>query len=290
MAGGKAKSAKTRKGSAKKPRAASTSRQKKASSAAKVKRRPSGAKTKPKAKSKTKVKKKAAPKRKTAKRATPKRKTAKRATPKRKTAKRKTAKRPGAAVKRAVSAAKRARKRRPTRVETILFAELENLAEVIHAAKDEISQIRPDEVKDEFLPKAANELDAIVEATADATHNIMDACDTLENVMASLDGDNEQKLMDATTKIYEACTFQDITGQRISKVVGTLHHIESRIDKLVAVFGVTFEKPESNNKAEAPDTKMEDGSVSEAHLLEGPQLKGQGRSQSEIDDLLASFD
>ena len=251
---------------------------------------------------KKKVAKKKVAKKKTAKRKSPqrasapkvKRKVAKKKTPKKavkkKTVKKKTARKSTSAVKKLVSVAKAAaRGKRPaTRIEKMIFSELENLAGYIHDAKQEIAAIRPDEVKDDFLPKAEIELGAIVEATAEATHTIMDACDGLDGLMSKLDGDAAATLMDATTKIFEACTFQDITGQRINKVVNTLQHIEARVDKLIEVFGIKIEK--SIYDKEKNTSVDEDKKISDEDLLEGPQLKGQGRSQAEIDDLLASFD
>lgn len=209
---------------------------------------------------------------------------------KKKPAKRKvrTAKR--SAIKIVISAAKKSNKgkRNATRVEKMVFSELENLAGYIHDAKLEIASLRPDEVKDDFLPKAETELGAIVEATEEATHAIMDACDGLEEVSSSLDGQAATLLMNSITKIYEACTFQDITGQRINKVVNTLQHIEGRVDRLIEVFDIKIDKP-AIEKAQKQESGEKKG-VSDGDLLEGPQLKGHGSSQAEIDNLLASFD
>lgn len=168
-----------------------------------------------------------------------------------------------------------------------LYNELESLADYIHAAKAEIAQLRPDDVKEKYLSSASDELDAIVDATADATNNIMDATELIEDVMDGIEGEVSEKLMDATTKIYEACTFQDITGQRITKVVSALQHIEEKIDALVAAFGSEIEKYKTENPDEADDGPKE---ITDEDLLEGPQLDGQGKSQEDIDALLASFD
>ena len=84
-------------------------------------------------------------------------------------------------------------------------------------------------------------------------------------------------------KVYEACSFQDITGQRITKVVKALHHIEGRIDALLAVFGA--EHLASGEPAQdAPPTDVA------ASLLNGPQLPESANSQADIDALMASFD
>lgn len=203
---------------------------------------------------------------------------------------------PKNAVDQVVSAAKsikRSPKAKPSKAELDVFAELERLSSYIQAAKLEIAQIRPDDVKDEHLPTAIDELDAVVQATADATNTIMDACEIVENVMGDVSTETSGRLMDATTRIYEACTFQDITGQRINKVVTTMRHIEDRIDALIGAFG---DKPaQAKKKAKAPKKSPppKSGSkkvISDEDLLDGPQLGDKVKSQSEIDDLFASFD
>lgn len=169
-----------------------------------------------------------------------------------------------------------------------LYSELENLGNFIHSAKAEIAALRPDEVKEQFLTAAGDELDAIVEATAEATNGIMDATEIVEGVMSGLEGEQAERLMDATTRIYEACSFQDITGQRITKVVKALHGIEEKVDALVAAFGDEIEKYKKANPKE--EDSGADKPISDEDLLEGPQLAGDGKSQDEIDALLASFD
>ncbi len=168
-----------------------------------------------------------------------------------------------------------------------IYAEPESPARHIQQVKTEIAQLRPDQVKEEYLPAATDQLDAIVEATAEATHTIMDATETIEGVMENMDGEDSQKLMAATTRIYEACGFQDITGQRITKGVKALKDIEERVDALVAAFGSEIEKV----KAEQPEPKAkEEKKDSDEDLIHGPQLAEDAKSQAEVDALLASFD
>ena len=159
---------------------------------------------------------------------------------------------------------------------------LASLAEYIQSARAEIAAIRPDEVKQDYLPRATDELDAIVEATAEATNGIMDAVELVEDVMGRATGADADKLMDATTRIYEACTFQDITGQRITKVVRMLKHIEEKIDAMLGVAPPMAPVAAAVEPTEAP--------VSDEDLLNGPGLKNEAKSQAEIDALLASFD
>ncbi|MBL6928607.1 MAG: protein phosphatase CheZ [Rhodospirillales bacterium] len=170
-----------------------------------------------------------------------------------------------------------------------IYTELEALNRYIQSAKAEISALRPDEVTDEFLPTATGELDAIVAATAEATNAIMDATEVIEGVADSLEGAQQDSLMDATTNIYEACGFQDITGQRITKVVNTLKDIEDKVDALVTAFGDKMDKVE-NKAAKESQAPAAPEKLSDADLLEGPQRNGEGISQDEIDRLLAEFD
>ena len=113
--------------------------------------------------------------------------------------------------------------------------------------------------------------------TAAATDQILETCETLDRVAGALDGELAASLQDATTRIYEACSFQDITGQRITKVVATLKTIESKVAHIVAVVGG------AGAEASAPVS-------ADAALLNGPQLPANAMDQSDIDRLLASFD
>ncbi len=160
----------------------------------------------------------------------------------------------------------------------ILISEVEELGRTIASAKAEIAALRVDDITDSHIPSATDELDAIVAHTASATNQILETCETLDQVAMQLTGDPATQLQDATTRIYEACSFQDITGQRITKVVATLQTIEVKIAQMVATFGA----------AGRVDTDRE-GERNRA-LLNGPQLPAAAMDQSEIDKLLASFD
>ncbi len=123
-----------------------------------------------------------------------------------------------------------------------VYNELEALAVIIRKTKQEIADIRPDEIKDDFLPPAADELDAIVQSTETAANTILDAVEAIEAVIPKVDAAAGEALTNATMRIYEGCNFQDLTGQRISKVVGTLKQIEERVNTLVAAFGAEIEE------------------------------------------------
>jgi len=108
-----------------------------------------------------------------------------------------------------------------------LYAEVESLARYIVNAKTEIAALRPDEIMSEHLPSATDELDAITGSTEEATNGILQAMETLEGLVGEMSPELGEKVTEAVTKVYESCNFQDITGQRITKVVKALKHIES---------------------------------------------------------------
>lgn len=162
-----------------------------------------------------------------------------------------------------------------------LYRELSSLAEYIHSARSEIAALRPDEIRSDFIPTATDELDAIVGATETATNCILDAAERLEGIAPLVDKEVADRLTEVTTAIYESCNFQDLTGQRITKVVKVLKVIEERVSTLVKIFGE--ELGQSNKPKEKEVLTDED-------LLNGPQLPENATGQAEIDRLLAGFD
>jgi len=169
-----------------------------------------------------------------------------------------------------------------------LYAEIEALSRFIAAAKAEIASVRPDEINTEHLPTATDELEAIVGATESATNAILEAMETLEPIGDELGGATGQKIADSVTQVYEACNFQDITGQRITKVVGALKQVEDKVDTLLAAFGEDAAAARQERTA-AP--KKQISADDDASLMNGPSAPGDGAvSQDDIDALLASFD
>ncbi len=140
--------------------------------------------------------------------------------------------------------------------------------------------MRVDDIMDRDIPFATDELDAIVEHTAVATNAILESCELLDGIATNVSGEAAALLQDAVTKIYEACSFQDITGQRITKVVTTLKAIEGKVAQIITTFGVEIG---SNEPREAVVTPAG------TELLNGPQLPSNAMDQSDIDKLLASF-
>ncbi len=170
-----------------------------------------------------------------------------------------------------------------TVTEAALLAELEALGREVSRAKSEIAALQVEDITASHIPIATDELDAVVAHTAEATNEILDSCEVLEGLQPRLGAEDAAALSGAVTRIYEACSFQDITGQRISKVVNALKAIESRVAAVTTRFG----GPGGTAPPAAPPAPAR--TEGEA-LAQGPQLPAAATSQEEIDRLLASFD
>jgi chemotaxis protein CheZ len=121
------------------------------------------------------------------------------------------------------------------------------------------------------------ELDAVVRDTERATESIMSEAETLMALeptnLTAYKADVDAAMM----RIFEACSFQDLTGQRVTKVISTLRHIEDRVTKFADALGV---------KDSAQAESVEDARKREL-LLNGPAANGPATSQDDIDALFA---
>ncbi|UDF04502.1 protein phosphatase CheZ [Asticcacaulis sp. AND118] len=151
------------------------------------------------------------------------------------------------------------------------------IAGYIAKAKEEIRELRPHDLSQERIPTAGAELEAITRDTENATHNIMNAAEAIMGMDASDPKAYKAAVDDEVMKIFEACSFQDITGQRVSKVVNVLKQIEERVGKLAATLGVEDKDVElTEREKRARDL-----------LLNGPAIGGPETRQDAID---AMFD
>lgn len=165
----------------------------------------------------------------------------------------------------------------PSPSQSRLLEEVEELGRTIANAKAEIVALRIDDITGDHIPFATDELDAIIQHTASATNVILETCETLDALSLGLQTEAARTLQDATTQIYEACSFQDITGQRISKVVNTLKTIEVKVAYILATFGHSACATSSGSRSRSEG------------LLNGPQLPEATMVQTDIDKLLDSL-
>ncbi len=163
-----------------------------------------------------------------------------------------------------------------------IYQEFREIAEYIQNTKLEIGNLQANDLTSNHIPVAGNELDQVVSATEEATTKIMECAESVLDADSS-DPDAYKKLVDAKMmEIFEACSFQDLTGQRISKVVETLEHIETRVGRFAKAIGAgDGDKPANAKEAKRKKRKKD-------QMLNGPAKKGEGTSQDDIDALLNS--
>jgi chemotaxis protein CheZ len=147
--------------------------------------------------------------------------------------------------------------------------------------KAELGALQANELKEHHIPEAGEELGAIVKATEAATNSIMECAET---VMAADPRDPAayKELVDTQMmRVFEECSFQDITGQRIAKVVETLQQIEQRVSRFVEAMRARdlsgFIDAQERDRAERK-TKF---------MLNGPAREGEGIAQAQVDQLFA---
>lgn len=168
-----------------------------------------------------------------------------------------------------------------TSIDTRIYTEFTELSKYMEQARKDIAQLQPvDELSENEIPRAGAELDAIVEATEEATNTIMAASEEIMNTDTSDAAAYQAVVNDAVMRIFEACSFQDITGQRISKVVETFNHIESRLNDVTKLIS-SMDVADGVERVARTETDAE--RRKRELILNGPQLKGEGTGQDEID-------
>lgn len=155
-----------------------------------------------------------------------------------------------------------------------LYDEVLELARSIVEARKQIGSLRPSKLKTKSVSKALMEMDEIVKATENASNTIMDSAEQMRS--ADVTDSGFPDIVQANcSKIFEACAFQDLTGQRIGNVIKTLGLVDSHLEALLELLGPDFEEDEDEEDDREGDDK----------LLNGPALEGEGISQDDIDKL-----
>jgi chemotaxis regulatin CheY-phosphate phosphatase CheZ len=168
----------------------------------------------------------------------------------------------------------------------VLRRELLEMAGSIEKARREVAALQPPDAGNDRILSATSELDAIVSSTERASFDILNSAERLMDLGSKLrragaDPEVCSEIESEVSNIFTACSFQDITGQRTSKVVNALRYIEQRVNAMIAIWDVEGVKPST----EVPDAFVD--KRPDAHLLNGPALEGHGVSQSDVDALFA---
>lgn len=171
-----------------------------------------------------------------------------------------------------------------------LKVELDLIHDAIDRTKREIATLHGKSFDGGEMAKVNGELGAVVGGTEQATQQILEAAESIDQAASAMSkvqsADQQKRLADdiqeRVISIFEACNFQDLTGQRISKVMGTMKFIEQHINAMMEIWGGV-----DAIKAHVPapvDARSED-----EKLLNGPKLAGDVGHASQ-DDIDALFD
>ncbi len=170
----------------------------------------------------------------------------------------------------------------------LLRTEVRALSRSIHDTKREIKALGMNE-EDKFSV-VTNELDEIVGATERATETILTAAEKIDDLAQQLRQHSPDQfvtqltdeILENTIGMFEACNFQDLCGQRTTKVVNTLKFIEERVERMMEIWG-----EENFDTVDHPDEvkALEAARAPEGEELHGPAEHGGGISQADIDAL-----
>ncbi|MCW9095580.1 MAG: protein phosphatase CheZ [Ignavibacteriaceae bacterium] len=196
---------------------------------------------------------------------------------------------------------------------------------IVDFKKDLRAKIRPEitDIATKYIPQTTDQLEGIIETTEAAANKIMD---NLENMQGQTEKIGEiiaylkkgeiklpedkgvrldlqtveaihplinymesdaQNTMSLISDSFVQMSFQDLTGQRIKRIMTLVQQMEEKLKGMIIAFGIKLSEHEKN-----PDmTEEELQKAVEEKVIElaGPQKSGYGLDQGDIDDLLASF-
>ncbi len=166
--------------------------------------------------------------------------------------------------------------------------EVVSLFRYIRRLKDEIAQLNTRLDEQDRFQTMSDQLDEIVHATEGATHTILEAVEEIESAVQEVRAADQDgvaaalcdRISGKTTAAIEACTFQDVTGQRVSKIVRSIQFVEDRINAITDLWGRADIERLADRFADDDEPETNAG-----EQLTGPALQGGGISQAEIDKL-----
>lgn len=159
---------------------------------------------------------------------------------------------------------------------TAMVRELLDIAEYISNLRDAIALLRANELTRDRLPMVHEELGEVVAATAGATNSIMG---TAEAILGLPEGPGYRTAVETRIyDIFEACAFQDITGQRIAKVAEAMSQLEGRLARFTSAV-------KARDAVGVDETEVGRRTRNESLLLNGPQKGGPATPQDAIDAL-----
>jgi chemotaxis regulatin CheY-phosphate phosphatase CheZ len=124
-----------------------------------------------------------------------------------------------------------------------LQGDIMEMARAIANTEREIRALRPEAGTATQFVSASDQLDGVVETTEKAASAILSAAEKVQEYAWTMREQNgniaDCDMLDScATEIYTACGFQDLTAQRIHKVVETLRFLDARLKSILEVTGL----------------------------------------------------
>jgi chemotaxis protein CheZ len=156
----------------------------------------------------------------------------------------------------------------------------------------ELGWLRDSDGSADLFKAAFEQLDAIGDEIALATDRMMTACEAIQDAadgIAAKTGERGtkmrlKKISAGTGEIFEACSFQDLTGQRLTKVTRTVTAVEDGVREISVLAGGK-NAANANGRKKGKPGKHAISRVDGGVVLEGPQIDGPAVSQADIDSL-----
>lgn len=132
-----------------------------------------------------------------------------------------------------------------------LHLEVAELSAAIQLTRQEINELGSQQTRDGGFEPVANELDDIFEHTEQAVSDILRAAEAMQAAAwtAREDGTDTEvcdRLDKCAIDIYTACTFQELTGQRIAKLLSLMKFTEGHVLRMLQHWQI-------DDAAEAPE-------------------------------------
>ena len=168
----------------------------------------------------------------------------------------------------------------------LIRRDLIEMSEAIARTRVEIASIKAPDGNSHVSVSATEELDSIVTATERATSEILAAVEAMQEALWGLREEPGLEracnaIQDRLTEVITACSFQDITGQRIQKVVQVLRFLESRVHSIIEIWDIDDGEIEEAAPPEAGSRRQ---------LLNGPQNERDALKQADVDSIIDTLD
>jgi chemotaxis protein CheZ len=165
--------------------------------------------------------------------------------------------------------------------------ETDSIFRAINRTKQEIAALHVSGLSGAENGRVRQELDAVVGSAEQAIQGILAAAEEIDEaantLSAVLKHDQNralaQDIREHIVRIFEACNFHDLAGQRIGRVLATLTFVEQRVARMMEIWGGidAFREHAAAARAEREQAAP--------FLLNGPKLDGDlgHASQADID-------